>query len=450
MNKIITNPRELAVKTLVRTQNGAYSNLQVDSDLRHADLSSVDRRFYTSLVYGVLQHQLTFAYQIKPFLKRPDKTDDWVLVLLYTAMYQMQYMDRVPKRAIFDETIKVAKELGHDGIRRMVTGILHAMDRKGLPDPVEIKNPIERISVVSSVPEWLVDMLSQQLDVEKVASIFSTINQAPKQSIRVNTKVTDVATLKAELEDDGYDVHSSQVASEALIVESGSETLTNTLAFVDGKFTIQDESAMLPVESMTINPGDQILDACAAPGGKTTQIATRLSADQGGQITALDIHENKLKQIQANAKRLQVADVIKTEALDARKVDERFDDESFDQILVDAPCSGLGLIRRKPEIRYQKQPSDIDKLSQVQFEILNAMANKVKIGGQITYSTCTIVNQENIEVVQKFLQNHPNFQLQMTKTDLNLKPNRNEPDLRIYPDDYLSDGFYVSSLIRTK
>lgn len=447
MNKI-TNPRQLAVLTLTRTKQGAYSNLQVDTDLKQADLSSADRRLYTSIVYGVLQHQMTFEYQLAPFLKNPAQVDEWVVQLLYTAMYQMEYLDRIPKRAIFDETIKVAKKLGHDGIRRMVTGVLHAMDRKKLADPKQITDLVTQLAITNSVPQWIVELLIDQLGQEKATTILMSLNQPPKQSVRANLAIISRDELLAQLNAAGYDATASEVASEGIIIEHSETPITQSDFFIDGKLTVQDESAMLPAEAMTIEASDLVLDACAAPGGKTTQMATRLKATEKGQVVALDIHKNKMKPINQNAKRLHVNEQIVAQALDARNVGDVFEDDLFDEILVDAPCSGFGLMRRKPEIRYQKTPADIEKLSQIQLAILNAVAPKLKVGGQLTYSTCTIVNQENKNVIDQFVINHPEFEVQYTHTDLDLKADRNELDLRIYPDDYLSDGFYVCTLIK--
>lgn len=444
----ITNPRQLAVSTLTRTKQGAYSNLQVDADLKQAELSPADRRLYTSIVYGVLQHQLTFEYQLAPFLKNPDKLDEWVIQLLYTAMYQLEYLDRIPKRAIFDETIKVAKKMGHDGIRRMVTGVLHAMDRKKLANLEQISDPITRLAVSYSVPGWIVQLLIDQLGQEKTTSILVSLNQPPKQSVRANLAVTNQDELINLLNDSGYKATASEVASEGIVIEHSETPITQSSFFTDGMLTVQDESAMLPAEAMPIKGNDLILDACAAPGGKTTQIATRLNPDDHGQVVALDIHKNKIKQINQNAKRLHVDEQVVAQALDARNVVDVFKDELFDEILVDAPCSGLGLMRRKPEIRYQKTPADIAKLSQIQLAILEAVAPKLRKGGQLTYSTCTIVNQENVAVINQFVMSHPEFEVQYTQTDLNLKTDRTESDLRIYPDDYLSDGFYVCTLIK--
>lgn len=437
------NPRQLAVETLVRTSTGSYSNLQINAVIQSTSMKPEDKALFTNIVYGVIQHRLTLQYKLSPFIREPQNTENWVKELLYTAMYQLEYLDRVPKRAIFDETIKIAKSMGHDGTRRFVTGILHQMDRKGTPEVDAIKDVTERLSIAYSVPTWLVTMLQDQLGKPKAKAILQSLNMAPKQSVRFNSTKTTKADLMTELNADGYDVEDSEVASEGIIVKSGQ--IVHSSFFKDGLLTIQDESAMLPVESMKIAADDTILDACSAPGGKTTQIASRLD---GGKVFALDIHKNKLKTVLRNATRLGVEKQIETFELDARKVDQKFNDGLFDQILVDAPCSGLGLLRRKPEIRYDKTPEDIDRLSIIQLQILNAVAPKVKAGGMITYSTCTIVDQENQDVIDQFIAAHPNFEVVKTQTALDLDHNHDDQMLKIYPDDYGSDGFFVSSLVR--
>ncbi|EEI18660.1 16S rRNA (cytosine(967)-C(5))-methyltransferase RsmB [Lentilactobacillus hilgardii] len=436
------NPRELAVRTLLRTSGGSYSNLQINAVIESTSMSDVDKALFTNIVYGVIQHRMTLEYQLVPFLKDPEKTEDWVKELLYTAMYQLEYLDRVPKRAIFDESIKIAKSMGHDGTRRFVTGILHQMDRKGVREPDKIKDPVKKISIKYSVPEWLVSLIEGQLGKQKADQVFKSLNQTPKQSVRFNKAKTTKSKLTDQLTQAGFQTEDSLVAGEGIIVDKGQ--VVHSAFFENGLLTIQDESAMLPVESMSIQPDDLILDACSAPGGKTTQIAANL---KNGRVIALDIHQNKLKNVIRNAKRLGVDGVVETQALDARKVDEKFSDEMFDHILVDAPCSGFGLMRRKPEIRYDKTLADINHLSQIQLQILEAVAPKVKTGGTITYSTCTIVQQENQEVIKQFLDAHPDFQIEPTKTDLNLTTDENGM-INIYPDDFGSDGFFVCSLVR--
>ncbi|USS87548.1 16S rRNA (cytosine(967)-C(5))-methyltransferase RsmB [Fructilactobacillus hinvesii] len=436
-----SNPRALAVETLERVHNGAYSNLQINNVIDNSTMSKQDIRLFTNIVYGVIQHRLTLNYYVEQLVNHANKLQPWVIELLDSAIYQMEYLDKVPNRAIFDESIKIAKQRGHDGIRRLVTGVLHTIARHGLPALSEIKDPLERLSITRSVPVWLVQTLLDELGQEKTERLLATINQPANQSIRVNQTKTTPGELQAQLEAEGFTVRPSKVAADALVLNHG--VAAHSKLFQSGLYTIQDESAMLPVQAMHLQSDNQVLDACAAPGGKTTQIAEQLTT---GSVRALDLHDKKLRQIQTNAQRLGVSDRIITQALDARKVGTEFADQTFDQILVDAPCSGIGLIRRKPEIRYEKTPTDVAKLATIQQAILRAVAPKLKVGGTLIYSTCTILEQENQANVQQFLASHPNFESVRVSTKLELKSQRQVPELKIYPDDYGSDGFFVAAL----
>lgn len=439
--------RYLALESLEKVlTSGAYSNLQLNQVIEKNNLADNDRRLLTNLVYGVIQHRLTLEYWLEPFTKGK-KIDDWVKALLMMAIYQYHYLDKVPDWAVTDESIKLAKQRGHEGIRKFVTAILHRILREGLADFNQIASETTRASIEYSVPEWLITELINQYGTEKMIEIVQSLNQPANQSLRINTRLTDKEEVSRQLYEADLDFRDSQVAENALVLEHG--VIANTEAFKNGEITIQDESAMLAVENMHLQPSFRVLDACAAPGGKTVQIAAVLDAEAGGQVTALDIHQHKIKLIESNAKRLAVNDVVKAIDLDARKVDEKFTDESFDAILIDAPCSGFGLIRRKPEIRYEKQLSDSYNLQKIQLEILAAVAPKIKKNGIITYSTCTILRQENDDVVNQFLANHPEFTLERTQTNLNLKDDRQSDTLTILPSDYGSDGFFVSSLRRT-
>ena len=269
--------------------------------------------------------------------------------------------------------------------------------------------------------------------------------------MRVNTSLSSLKDVQDELADElaneGIQTRPSKLAGQGLIVESGN--ILKSKAFAQGKVTVQDESAMLAVESMHLQGEEQVLDACAAPGGKSGQIAEALIG-HGGHLTSLDIHPKKVALIKRHLGRLHLLDVDTPLALDARKVNQKFSDESFDKILVDAPCSGIGLIRRKPEIRYDKSLSDSQHLHQIQLAILNACAPKVKKGGILTYSTCTILKTENDETIQAFLATHQNYELQVTKTARAITNDRQKDTLTILPSDYGSDGFFIANLKRMK
>ncbi|MGU9558300.1 16S rRNA (cytosine(967)-C(5))-methyltransferase RsmB [Lactiplantibacillus pentosus] len=444
MSTVDNPPRWLAVAALAKIKNGAYSNLQLNQLINEHRMDRRDINLLTNMVYGVIQHRLTLEFWLKPFVRHPHQLDPWVRELLLSALYQWQYLDKIPQRAVFNETIEIAKVKGHPGIRRFVTGVLHQMDRSGLPAFDTIEDPDERLSVTYSMPVWLIQELRQQLGATKMEAIIASLNQPAKQSLRVNTALSTVSDVTTALTNDGLTVESSKISPLGLVVTDGQAINTEAMRY--GMFTVQDESAQLVVPALNVQPGDQVLDACAAPGGKTTQIAAELDADAGGEVVALDIHANKVRLIGQNAARMHVADRVAATELDARKVQTQFDDESFDRILVDAPCSGLGLMRRKPEIRYEKQLQDSLNLQKIQLAILAAVAPTLKKGGIMTYSTCTILQQENQDVIAKFLADHPEFELQTTPTEQDLKADRTDKTLSIYPDDYLSDGFFIACL----
>jgi len=444
MSEVGNSPRWLAVSALSKIKNGAYSNLQLNQLINQHSMDRRDINLLTNIVYGVIQHRLTLEYWLKPFVRHPHQLDPWVNELLLTALYQWQYLDKIPQRAVFNETIEIAKVKGHPGIRRFVTGVLHEMDRQGLPKFDAITDPDERLSITYSMPIWLIDELRDQLGADKMQRIIASLNQPAKQSLRVNTAVSDVEDVTAALTNEDLTVDFSEISPIGLIVSDGQAVTTDAMKY--GMFTVQDESAQLVVPALNPQPGDRVLDACAAPGGKTTQIAAALDADAGGEVVALDIHSNKVKLIGENAARMHVADRVAATELDARKVGTEFGDGHFDRILVDAPCSGLGLIRRKPEIRYEKQLSDSLNLQRIQLAILTAVAPTLKKGGIMTYSTCTILKQENQDVIAQFLADQPEFELIKTPTEMNLKADRDSDTLSIYPDDYLSDGFFIACL----
>ena len=435
------NPRVLAVQTLAKIKNGAYSNLQLNQVIKQHQLSEADKRLLTTLVYGVIQHRLTFEYWLAPFIG-DKKINPWVRELLYTALFQIQYLNKIPQHAIFNESIEVAKILGHVGTAKFVTAILHNISRQGLPEISAITDPILRLSIEASLPVWLIEELVTQNGEAATRALVATINDAPMQSIRVNTLLASDDEVVAALAAENLTAVKSQVADHAYIVSGGH--VASSTVYQKGWLTLQDESAMLPVESMVLTPAVKtILDAAAAPGGKTTQIAQAIAAD--AKITALDVHPHKIKLIEQNAARMQVSDRIQTQVLDARKVASEME-TTFDRILVDAPCSGFGLLRRKPEIRYDKTLADVQNLARLQGEILDSVSQKVAENGMIVYSTCTILRQENDDVVAQFLANHPEFELVKTVTSHQLKPDRHEAVLHIYPNDYHTDGFFVATM----
>ncbi|WP_295746668.1 16S rRNA (cytosine(967)-C(5))-methyltransferase RsmB [uncultured Limosilactobacillus sp.] len=443
MRNIKKTPRWLAMITLDRViGQAAYSNLQLNNTIAHHQLSEVDKRLLTKIVYGTLQHKLTLDYRLAPFLNNKQLAN-WVHVLLLEAVYQLDYLERVPDFAVVNETVEIAKVHGNPGIRKLVTAVLHNYLRHPRRSLDEIKDPLLRLSVKRSVPRWLVGQLASDYGLAKTETILDSINEPAHLSLRVNQVKGNAAQAVDQLANDGVKVHRSPLAPAGLVVDSGN--VIKSSAFNDGLVTIQDESAQLAVDSMNLSADFKVLDACAAPGGKTVQIAEQLDR---GKVIALDLHANKVRLVQQNAARLGVSDRVTALALDARKVDECFADEQFDAILVDAPCSGIGLLRKKPEIRYDKTADDSQHLHQIQLAILDAVATKVKKGGIITYSTCTLLKTENELTVREFLSSHPQFAELTTQTTKCIKDGRDARSLTILPSDYGTDGFFIATIKR--
>lgn len=444
MSRLDQNPRFLAMRLLTQMDEDAtYSNIGLDQMLSKKDLSSADRALLTTLVYGVLQTKITLDYTMDQVIKRPKKVQVWVRNLLRTAVYQMFNLDRIPDHAIFNETTKIARQYGHQGTAGFVTGVLRQLQRQGQPDFDAIEDEMLQLSVKSSVPEWLIKKMIKDYGHEKAVAILMSIDQAPKASLRLNTiKTEQIENWTEELRQSHPTLQKSVISPVGLTANKGN--FAHTPEFSQGIFTMQDESSQLVAPSMQIKPDHHVLDACAAPGGKTSHIADYLDAAVGGLVIACDLYPHKTKLIDDNAKRLGVSDRVQSLTADATKMSSQFKPAYFDRILVDAPCSGLGLMRRKPEIKYNRQPGDFVSLPKIQLQILNEVAPLLKEDGILTYSTCTFSPEENQQVIDAFLSQHPEFKVVPTWTAKDLKT---DPYVEIFPDDFGSDGFFIATLM---
>ncbi|MGY3777561.1 16S rRNA (cytosine(967)-C(5))-methyltransferase RsmB [Isobaculum melis] len=441
--------RYLAVDILEKTEKqGSYSNLLLNHSIEKNKLGSADSGLLTELVYGTIQRRMTLDYFLSPFIQENKKLEMWVRNLLRISVYQMVYLDKVPLHAVLFEAGEIAKRKGHIGISKLVNGVLRNAERKGFPSFSEIADPVTRLSIEISMPQWLVEKLIDQIGIEKTEELGYAILEPSKVSGRVNEKFLTRAEAIDALEEAGLEAYESEVSPVGIIVERGN--LAHSPLYQSGQLTVQDESSMLVAPALQLAPHDLVLDACAAPGGKTTHIASYLDAGLGGKVVALDLHAHKTKLIEANAQRMHVDQVVETKTMDARKVDEVFEDGLFDRILVDAPCSGLGLMRRKPDIKYTKTKADFKNLQRIQLEILDSVAKKVKECGIIVYSTCTITEEENFGTVTAFLKEHPAFELVAFPVDERLQESVHNDCLQIYPHEYGTDGFFISCLQRKK
>ena len=448
--KIKNSSRYLAMEILEAIEmKGAYSNLLLRQVLDQNELSKEESNLVTEIVYGVIQRKMTLDYQLAPFLKKQKKLDNWVRQVLRISLYQMEYLDRIPDHAIVNEAANIARTRGHRGVVGLVNGVLRNIQRKGVRDVSKIKETNKRLSVEYSLPLWLVDEFIEELGVKETEKLAASLIERPKLSLRVNlNKISRDEALK-ELENEGYEVAKSTISPFGLILLSGMPV--NSRLFKEGYLAVQDETSLLVAPALNVAPNHYVLDACAAPGGKTMHIATSyLAADQGGKIEALDIHQHKIDLINENAKRQNVENIVHAQQLDAREVLTQFQENTFDRILIDAPCSGLGLIRRRPEIRYNKVKEDILNLQKLQNAIIQEVSKALKPGGELIYSTCTISKQENQEVVAQFLENNKEFtqeKVELASEQLQLDENG---AITIYPHQYNTDGFFIARMKKKK
>ncbi len=430
MTKVET-ARSLALAVLEDVLvNQAYSNIALNKHLKVSQLSVADKGLVTEIVYGTVARKLTLEWYLSHFIEDRDKLDNWLYVLLLMSVYQVRFLDKVPDHAVVNEAVELAK-VRKQGSEKLVNAVLRRILREGWPDIATIKRKNKRDSIAYSLPVWLVSKLREEYGEERAQAIFESLLVRNKASIRV-TDLSRKEEIKAVLE-----ATDSPLASTGLVKEQGH--FAGHDLFLEGAITIQDESSQLVAPTLDLQGHEQVLDACAAPGGKTAHTASYLTS---GKVTALDLYDHKLDLIQENAERLGVADRVQTQKLDARKVHEFFGRDSFDKILVDAPCSGIGLLRRKPDIKYNKETADFTSLQEIQLEILGSVCQTLRKGGIITYSTCTIVSEENFQVVEAFLESHPEFE--QVKLEHECKDILKDGCILITPELYGSDGFFIS------
>ena len=430
MTKVET-ARSLALAVLEDVfVNQAYSNIALNKHLKGSQLSAADKGLVTEIVYGTVARKLTLEWYLSHFIQDRDKLDNWLYVLLLMSAYQVRFLDKVPDHAVVNEAVEIAKTR-KKGSEKLVNAVLRRILREGWPDIATIKRKNKRDSIAYSLPVWLVSKFKEEYGEERAQAIFENLLVRNKASIRV-TDLSRKEEIKAVLE-----ANDSPLAASGLVKEQGH--FAGHDLFSEGAITIQDESSQLVAPTLDLQGHEQVLDACAAPGGKTAHMASFLTS---GKVTALDLYDHKLDLIQENAQRLGVEDRVQTQKLDARKVHEFFEKDSFDKILVDAPCSGIGLLRRKPDIKYNKETADFTSLQEIQLEILGSVCQTLRKGGIITYSTCTIVSEENFQVVEAFLESYPEFE--QVKLEHECKDILKDGCILITPELYGSDGFFIS------
>lgn len=431
---IETNVRALAFETIQDIINDkAYSNIIINDVLSNNELNRADKGLYTELVYGTLKRKYTLDYLLKPFVQT--KLKGWVRQLLWMSIYQYVYLDKIPEHAIINEAVEIAKYKGGPHNGNVVNGILRNIMRSDLPDFTEITDDKKRIAIEYSLPKWLVDHWTTHFGIEKTETIAQSFLDKVTTTVRVNLTRISVDDAIRRLTDD-YIVEQDREIETCLHI-SGKPIIESRM-FKDGLISIQDKSSMFIGELMALKEGDQVLDACSAPGGKACHIAEILNGT--GHVDATDIHEHKIDLIDFNIRKLRLSNISAFE----HDATEKYD-KVYDKILVDVPCSGLGVLRHKPEIKYEQSQHAIESLVEIQLEILNNVKYNVKPGGTMIYSTCTIEQMENENVVYTFLKENKDFEFDQFEHPIT---GEKVKTMQILPQDFNSDGFFITRIRR--
>ena len=446
---MVDKAREVALKTLYRINNeGAYSNIALDEEIsKNAQkLNAKDIGLISEIVYGVITWKLTIDEIIKKYSKiRLKKISPWILDILRLSIYQIVFLDKIPKSAAVNEGVNLAKRYGHRSSSGFANAILRKVEKQDYEDFKNIKDEKERLSKQYSMPLWIIEeLMGEGLELEKIEEICISSNIRPKVSIRINTLKTNKEELKHILENEN--IKATDGILKDFLVLYKAKNIEKLESFKNGLFTVQDEAAGLTSLILDPKKGESILDACSSPGGKTTYIAQLVENE--GQIIAFDIHEHRTRLVEQNAKRLGV-NIIETKVQDASKFEEKYVNK-FDKILLDVPCLGIGVLKRKPDIKWQKKKEDVKEISEIQYKILENCTKYLKPKGELVYSTCSILKEENENLIKRFLQKNKEFKLEKIENieeEFFKKYLKNEQFLQVYQNKK-TDGFFICKLFK--
>ena len=435
------NPRKAAVLSLNSCiKNGRFTNLELDSMIKKYKFEGLDKSFFTALLYGTTERLLTLDFVITKFSKiEYEKIDSVILCILRTAVYQILFMDRVPDSAACNEAVAICRSTAHSENQcGYVNGVLRNIVRskEKIPSIIEKEGGRKAVSIATSIPLWIIDSLADDYG-EKTAFEFAGYISSIKQSVtlRVNTTKTSVESLLSALGN-----HASKTQNSNFGIKlDGSFPVSELFGFTDGLFYVQDEASQLCTSLIKDTDENTVIaDVCACPGGKTFSAAINLG--NKGTVYSFDLHKNRIKLIDSGAERLGLTN-IKTEARDARNAKEELLGKA-DYVICDVPCSGLGVIAKKPDIRY-KDKAEIENLPQVQYDILCESAKYLKSGAVLIYSTCTLRKAENEDIVKKFLSNNPGYHLESTGIF-----GKDCGYVTFFPQKHNTDGFFTAKIVK--
>ncbi len=424
--------RECALRALYDIDvNGAYVNASLNGALRNNELSAADKGFVTELIYGVVANRTALDFIISKFSKiRMKKLSPWVLNILRMGIFQMYYMDKIPHSAACNEAVKLAGRYSHKSGCGFVNGVLRTFSREiDSFDFPSSGDAAKDLSLIYSYPQWITERLVKTYGKEKCEELYRENQKSHDVAIRVNTLKTDAQELKKILADEGIVAETFLELENALIIKSALN-IEKSDAYKTGLYSLQNISSQLAISVLDPMPGDTVIDMCAAPGGKTCAAAERM--ENRGRIFAFDIFEHKIDLINASGTRLGI-DIIDGRVADSQKVQDEFIGIA-DKVIADVPCSGLGVVHKKPDIKWHRTEEDILELVKIQRNILETASMYVKNGGVLLYSTCTILDEENKNNTEMFLANHPEFKKVYEK--------------QILTTDMGESGFYICKMVK--
>jgi 16S rRNA (cytosine967-C5)-methyltransferase len=429
---------------------GAWADVLLNAQLGRSALSAADRAFATDLVNGTLRWRGRLDFLLSQLLDRElEKLEPLVANALRLGAYQVVLCERVPDTAAVDQTVRCVRAAGAERATGFVNAVLRrlAAEHARIALPSLERDPLGHLCHALSLPAWLASRWLERFGAAEAAALASASNRVPPLTVRANPTRTTPAQLLAELCERWPEAASCRFAPAGIVLgRRGNPALDP--AFLGGRFTVQDEAAQLVVALLDPQPGERVLDACAAPGGKATAIAELLAG--GGEVLALDRHARRLDLVRRQARRLGLANLRCLERDAARPFPDVAGERGFDRVLVDAPCSGLGTLRRNPDARWRVRPEDPARLAQVQLAILRNAAALLRPGGVLVYSTCTLLPEENEDVVKAFLASQPEFAAAPPGAlPARLHPLLDEQGwLRCLPHRHDTDGFFAARLAR--
>lgn len=433
------NPRQIAYEALIKIEKeGAYSNIALDFLLSKSISDTRDRSFVSNLFYGVIERKLTLDYQLGLYLSKPlNKLKTEVLTILRMGAYQILFMDKVPSSAAVNESVKISRKNGLSFASGLINAVLRKIAENGLKLPSE-DNKSDYMSVKYSCPQWLINKWIKEYGIENTTGILESSLGASDNYIKINHLITDEEKLIRALNDEGIGCERTSIDG-CFKINLHSNPVERLDSFQKGFFHIQDAACQLCVKALKAKTGERIFDLCAAPGGKSYSIAEEIG--DIGEVLSFDIHEHRVSLIKNGAERLGLSSV-KALVGDATVYNKELGEA--DAVLCDVPCSGFGIIGRKPEIKY-KDPDEVKKLPELQLSILLNGAKYVKKGGRLVYSTCTLSQSENQKVCKRFLDKNESF--------VAIKPLEGYSDetyITLMPHTDKTDGFFIACFERVK